>query len=70
MAKCRSCHAEIIWARTSAGKKMPLDAKTLLGFRIVARETPGELECVTQQIHLSHFATCPNANQHRSSTDE
>lgn len=27
--ECRSCHAEIIWAHTAAGRRMPVDAKPL-----------------------------------------
>lgn len=27
MSNCRSCNAEIIWARTERGSKMPLDAE-------------------------------------------
>lgn len=26
MARCRSCEAEIVWAQTTSGKLMPLDA--------------------------------------------
>ena len=55
---CRSCRAEIIWFRTSAGRQMPIDAETV---------APGEyeLELAPKGGHVSHFATCPNANQHR-----
>lgn len=53
---CRSCRAPIIWFRTAAGKQMPVDADTV---------APGELELDLKGGHVSHFATCPNANTHR-----
>lgn len=52
---CRSCSASIIWLRTRAGKKMPVDAATVTG-----SETMFEYG-----KHVSHFSTCPNANKHR-----
>jgi len=52
---CRSCGKSIIWLRTKAGKKMPVDAETVTG-----SETMFEYG-----KHTSHFATCPNANKHR-----
>ena len=64
-ATCKSCDAPIVWGVTKAGKKVPLDPPekryvarpravfdTQLGVEIVETWTP-------------HFATCPNANQHR-----
>jgi hypothetical protein len=69
MAQCRSCGAEIIWAVTSNGKRMPLDAETVrlpVGFLL----TPGPVSDPTPvavpgprggPVYLSHFATCPNA---------
>lgn len=70
MARCKSCGAEIVWVKTRSGKRMPLDA----------RPTPnGNLEIdladcvyfVTPDLnaagkrYTSHFATCPNASEHR-----
>ncbi len=73
MSTCRSCGAAIIWARTHAGKLMPLDATaTPLGtFELqeedgrclfVGSDAPGDK-------YLSHFSTCPNAKQHRKAKD-
>jgi hypothetical protein len=56
IVRCRSCRAMIIWFKTEAGKNMPVDADTV-------RPEDEELELPR---HVSHFATCPNANQHRN----
>jgi hypothetical protein len=53
--RCRSCNDRIIWFDTPAGKKMPVDADT-----VEADDTELDLS-----RHVSHFATCPNADQHR-----
>jgi len=29
MSECRSCGAEIVWLKTSAGKNIPVDADTV-----------------------------------------
>lgn len=66
MAACRSCGAPIVWAKTAAGKAMPLDAASVLV--MVPRAPTGTAdEVVVDAVrgHLSHFATCPHAAQHR-----
>lgn len=55
IARCRSCRAQIIWFKTATGKNMPVDADTV---------EPDDDELDLER-HKSHFATCPNANQHR-----
>lgn len=79
MSACRSCGAEIIWCRTERGKKMPLDAQpsdndTLHSGLFVLRERDdpgGPLAMAawglegTEPHYVTHFATCPNADQHR-----
>lgn len=68
-ATCRSCGAAIIWAVTPAGKRMPLDAQPAK--RIVLDDygvkTFGDEAPCAQVVdtYTSHFATCPNAAQHR-----
>lgn len=52
---CRSCGKWIIWLRTEAGKRMPVDAETVEPMEMYFRKDK----------HTSHFATCPNADQHR-----
>ncbi len=41
--------------KTEAGKNMPVDADTVI---------PGDSVFVPGR-HISHFATCPQANEHR-----
>jgi hypothetical protein len=55
ITRCRSCQEQIIWFKTAAGKNMPVDADTV---------EPDDDELDLDR-HTSHFATCPNANQHR-----
>lgn len=79
MAKCRSCGAEIIWIKMTSGKNMPVDAKPIT-YRIAIPGATGTQKLITQdgrvvscffdpgsglKGYTSHFATCPNANQHR-----
>jgi hypothetical protein len=54
---CRSCGAEIVWFQTRSGKRMPVD-------EISTRPTDAQHQLDLNR-HVSHFATCPNANQHR-----
>jgi len=67
-SKCSSCGAEIIWTVTAAGKRMPVDAAPI-GKVTVLRTNPADaLTPLSRQVYhfVSHFATCPNAHQHRS----
>lgn len=54
-SECRSCGNQIVWLKTAKGKNMPVDADTV--------------EVGDQQFdhsrHISHFSSCPNAEQHR-----
>ena len=64
ISNCSSCHAPVIWIKTTSGKNMPLDAKPIKGsgFGIsngtASKAYPGP-------NYESHFATCPNADAHR-----
>ena len=81
-SKCRSCSAQIVWCRTERGKK-PLDAKPLediyrsdVGAFVLRDRSSSEGPLAiaawglegTEPHYISHFATCPNADQHRSRT--
>jgi hypothetical protein len=55
--RCRSCDALIVWFKTATGKNMPVDEPTTL-----PTDAAHQLDL---KRHKSHFATCPNANQHR-----
>lgn len=57
--RCSSCQALIVWFRTASGKRAPVDEASTL-------PTDAEHQ-LDMTRHKSHFATCPNANQHRRS---
>jgi hypothetical protein len=72
--RCSSCDAEIVWAVTALGKRMPIDVTPtavgnvvleidgdVLRARVVKTSDP-------RPRYVSHFATCPNANTHRKET--
>lgn len=63
MTTCRSCGREVVWKTTQHGKKVPLDPKALV-FSVVGdiavKPTPG---VTGETFMVSHFATCPDANQ-------
>ena len=61
-SRCPSCKAEIVWTITSKGKHMPVDAKAQAGFVLSDDDPP---RAIGGAIHVSHFATCPNADHHR-----
>lgn len=62
IAHCRSCQAEIVFLRSNREPKpgqkrslMPVDAETV---------NTDDFQFDPAR-HTSHFATCPNAQQHR-----
>jgi len=69
--KCRSCGAAIIWAKTAGGSSVPLDAEPVPNGNIVLRSDGIAVYLKaadarpTGGCFVSHFATCPNAAQHR-----
>ena len=67
MPTCRSCDAEIIWAMTPAGRLIPLDLGLYDNGNIELRD--GIAHVVTdpgdRPRRRSHFASCPDAVQHR-----
>lgn len=77
---CRGCGAPIVWIRTAAGKSMPCDAepalykaregaagKIITGNGTVLSADIGGLAAFEPDGvgHVSHFATCPAAEQFR-----
>ena len=75
---CRSCGARIRFIRMTSGKYMPVDESAVFydleksSDKVVT--TDGRVvncRIVEQPVNrsmfgfVSHFATCPNANQHR-----
>lgn len=70
MAECSSCGAEIVWAKTTNGKAVPLDAKPEKRY-VRCASGPGPAEDATVELrstYVTHFVTCPNATQHRKKT--
>lgn len=76
---CRSCGASVLWATTPRGKKCPMDQlplaegaevpKNIIRWRLVSfgkrlEAVPAKFGEVAADLHLSHFATCPNAREH------
>lgn len=74
-ATCKSCGAEIIWALTENGKRIPLDAEPIAptpGRFLLSNDDPPVATAITiaktpLRQYVSHFATCPNADSHRKS---
>lgn len=79
---CRSCSAPIIWTKTRRGKAMPCDLKPVEDGDFFLFRRSGHIEAVhvrsqhpsaakaherKQDRFKSHFATCPQAGQHRRS---
>lgn len=64
-AKCSSCGAEIVWAKTDSGKSMPLSIKSHEKRFVLRDPAGGEASTRMVETYLSHFADCPNAAQHR-----
>lgn len=73
MSRCRSCDAEVRWARTSAGKRMPLDAEPDPNGNVeLVGEGMMEVAVVHSQQsmgagvrYMPHHATCPDAAEWR-----
>lgn len=73
MPNCKACDTEIRFAKTKAGKTMPVDAKSSTdGNLVLFRDGHGTL-CSraagpADQLrprHKAHFATCPQAGSFR-----
>ena len=62
---CKSCGAKISWAKTEKGKNIPLDFPGEMRLVVTRGNT-----AVTQMTYISHFATCPNAAEHRKPRGE
>jgi hypothetical protein len=75
-ARCRTCAAPILWARTTNGKNIPLDAEPVESGNVYlvanGRETTAIVMAageappagVTRRF-VSHFVTCAQAAEHR-----
>ncbi len=83
MSKCKSCGAEIVFIRTTANKYMPCNAELIPykqtddGKEYVMTEEGDLIRCTTVfegfptgMARTPHWATCPQANQHRRSKND
>lgn len=78
---CRSCGAEVIWAVTANGKRMPVDATPREDGNIMLTEYPDghptaeyvsptlfeefDQEAPEPRRYVSHFASCAQSKQWR-----
>lgn len=79
MTKCKGCGAEIIWIRTLGGKSIPCDPEQVTYWEkakakgkvvtpngeALSCEFSGELNKATGVGYVSHWSTCPCADQFR-----
>lgn len=76
--KCRSCGAAVAWVITAPkGKRMPIDPEPVADGNIILQlgavnsQVPPLATTLAKGAstelprYKSHFATCPNAKQHR-----
>ena len=76
---CRACGRPILWIGTPAGKYMPCDPESLAfwqrkdgpykivtpGGEVVSADLDGLPGAESGEGYISHFATCPAADQFR-----
>jgi hypothetical protein len=78
MSRCRSCDAPIRWAKTAAGKVIPVDPEPTpkgniqLGYvggkevAIVVNDADAlAAQAAGEDLYVTHFSSCPNAAAHR-----
>lgn len=69
MAKCKSCGARVIWARTKNGKPTPLNADPVPDGTMYVRDgVARHVDLLTPKDtpwYMPHFATCPQADEWR-----
>jgi hypothetical protein len=64
--RCSSCKAQIIWAKTSKGRPMPLDLAPVANGNIdLVDGVANVVKPDGSPKHVPHFATCPNGAVHR-----
>lgn len=61
--KCGGCGKKVIWGTSETGARVPLDPVPPV-YRIVGAASVGYAKLVRdKQAYVSHFSTCPSANQ-------
>ena len=63
MSNCRSCDAEIVWGRLN-DKPHPMDPP-IKALRPTGLVRDGAPVVKFEDVHISHFATCPDAGKWR-----
>lgn len=79
-ARCRTCRAPVVWAVLPSGRRIPLDPEPDPAGRVRLEAIgPGtdraavvlntgdaeDARAAGEALYTSHFATCPQADQHR-----
>lgn len=62
---CRSCGARIWWGLSASGKRAPIDEKPDQRLQVAGTTAAGVPVLRSVWVWVSHFVTCPNADQHR-----
>jgi hypothetical protein len=65
---CKGCGKMILWAQTTEGKWIPLDTRAPT-YSIADVKGMG-LRALRSEGYVSHFATCPKANDFSASKKE
>lgn len=66
MSTCKSCHAPVLFFKTTTGGWMPVERDKVAGGNIELRGEVGHVvQPDTTPRYVSHFKSCPNANGHR-----
>lgn len=68
--KCKSCGSSITWATTKAGKPIPLNIGSTDAGNIHIEDGAAHVVPPGQGEWMSHFATCPNADEHRKDDNQ
>lgn len=77
-SRCRSCGAAIIWAKTPAGKTMPIDAEPTpygnialvpAGAIVLTKDLADQGRRIGSKLYRSHFVSCPHAAKHRKARE-
>lgn len=72
MAECRGCGKLIIWGIQENGVKVPLDPSAPV-YVLLEKQGPGRAQKIMRvpdEYMVSHFKTCPNANEFSRSRKE
>lgn len=75
ITQCRACRQPIIFAETSAGKVIPINAEPVAHGTVALFDGPGSGKVIAlfgkkatsgaTELFVAHFATCPAAEQFR-----